>query len=750
MPIDERTTRFGLELPAQANTLKNDVNRLRDAMNGLDAKAAMLDDKGKVKSEQLQGIVPLLDDEGAIKHENLPGNVVLLEPGETTLTDRQIPPHLLRQTYSVAQETLITDLDAKIGDIVTITSSMRMFELKAVPASNRDNWKELVQVGITKLNGQPLLASTFNGDLKVAEAGVNTNITQLTGLSGPLKLGGKGQSGYDAVTFDQLVGAVGTSGGASLSGVMNDFIGAVEWFNGDRTTIPSGYIPADGQLVSRTDPKTKDLWTAVEKGMFAKVSDAEWVAGPNPSAGSQYRGKYSTGDGKTTFRVPDLNGIQLNSIRALFLRGDGGGQSVQTIGTVGEVLGSAAPNIFGAIASAGTGIFQPNYSNGVFTTGNRDYNDAAAGTPNAASNIASIDASKASPVYGRKNANLADGANEVRPNSVNGIWLIRANGSFQAADTEFNVISSEAVEPPSNTTLHGGIIKSRLNVAGKTRVAASNYANFIWGSAGGTASHNLDVIAYNEDGTLAGNATYMFSANGLLTLPNGGILTNRRGTSFNLGAKSGMVAITYGDMQDTFASGISLQGSSHEGWNGGVSYGSFVAKRGSNNTWPWPCISVSLHDDNIDGCNWQFQHGVGSGAGNWDASGSTADAVNKANLSISTNNEVAPKLGAFAKTVAWNPTCDSRLKREISDVSGEQALENIQKMQPVTFAYQWDTQGRVRRGFIAQQLEAIDKDYTQQASGFLTLDSNTLLLDALAAIKVLAARVTELEAKLES
>lgn len=833
MPIDERTTRFGLELPAQANTLKNDVNRLRDAMNVLDEKAAMLDDHGKIKSEQLEGIVPLLDTEGAIKHENLPGNVVLLEPGETTLTDRQIPPHLLRQTYTVAQEALMTELDAKIGDIVTITSSSRMFELKAVPASNRDNWKELVQVGITKVNGQPLLANTFDGDLKVAEAGVNSNITQLTGLSGPLKLGGKGQSGYDAVTFDQLVGAVGTSGGASMSGVMTNFIGAVEWFNGDRATIPSGYIPADGQLVSRTDPKTKDLWTAVEKGMFVKISDAEWVAGPSSLAGSQYRGKYSTGDGKTTFRVPDLNGIQLNSIRALFLRGDAGGQSIQTIGTIGEVLASAAPNISGSVASDSAGAFVPSTGNGsALFAGPAAPFGTLTRSPGPASNVLNLDASQSSIAYGRKNANLVDGANEVRPNSVNGIWLIRANGSFQAADTEFNVISSEAVEPPANTTLHGGIIKSRLNVAGKTRVQASNYANFVWGSAGGTAAHNLDVVAYNADGTVASNATYQFRADGQLSIPRG----NTGYANLWNGAAVKVQEWMAIDGQESFQSLIAgSAATANKGFYGGVSYGMMTT---GGTSFPKAQISVAATDrdaagsfsnvkvfrfsptgdfetpsiqmtgiqgmswaecGNRNGAIWNPKYNIGTvysfysalsyktctpGGYNttqhigqihgsasafaqvcWGAWGDD-DGKYNSRIQIGPNDGSITFIhadpsnpGGYSQTVNMTPASDITLKRDVQDYDGQQSLDNIEAMELKTFIFKDDVQNRVRRGVIAQQLEQIDPQYVKTRTYILgegvervqkELDSNVLLLDALAAIKVLSARVAELEAKLEA
>lgn len=104
-----------------------------------------------------------------------------------------------------------------------------------------------------------------------------------------------------------------------------------------------------------------------------------------------------------------------------------------------------------------------------------------------------------------------------------------------------------------------------------------------------------------------------------------------------------------------------------------------------------------------------------------------------------------------------NPTCDERLKRNIKKVSGQQALDNIERMEPATYIFKSDERNRVRRGFIAQEMEKIDPEYvkritatnteTQETSETLTLDGNVLLLDALAAIKVLSERLKELEGK---
>lgn len=107
--------------------------------------------------------------------------------------------------------------------------------------------------------------------------------------------------------------------------------------------------------------------------------------------------------------------------------------------------------------------------------------------------------------------------------------------------------------------------------------------------------------------------------------------------------------------------------------------------------------------------------------------------------------------------VQWAGTSDVNYKREVKDTDGNTSLNNICAMNLVTFIYKDDEQERIRRGVIAQQIREIDEVYVkeseltyQQGDEVITqkklvLDSNPLLMDALAAIQVLARRVEELE-----
>ena len=83
----------------------------------------------------------------------------------------------------------------------------------------------------------------------------------------------------------------------------------------NRASIPAGYAPADGQLLSRA--AFPDAWAGIQAGNVPTVADGTWLSTPIE------RGKYTAGDGATSFRLPDYNGKAPGSIGAPFFRGDG-------------------------------------------------------------------------------------------------------------------------------------------------------------------------------------------------------------------------------------------------------------------------------------------------------------------------------------------------------------------------------------------------------------------------------------------
>lgn len=358
------------------------------------------------------------------------------------------------------------------GKYVQITNyNQRVGSLETQVTTNKGDIVNL-NTAVGSINGSITSINTSLGNK--AAKGANSDITSLTALSGPLRLGGDAVNAYDAVTLRQLQSSSGGSGGASLNGVMNNFLGAVEWFNGSRAKLPAGHVAADGQLLNRAD--YPDIWNAINSGVFVSVDDTTWLN----ASGSQYvhRGKYSTGNGTTTFRMPDLNGQTTGSIIP-FLRGDGSG------GSVGVVYESGAPNITGTspyvLASKNTtptgaiaNNWSPYYSQAA--TGGNDSNAYR-------ENPFSFDASRSSSVYGR--------ANEIRPQSVIGIWIIRVNGSYSASNTNFNVVTGDTTAPAAGTIVYGGDVKSVYQIGGVDTATAALRSKY---TVGGVKTAEIRVI----------------------------------------------------------------------------------------------------------------------------------------------------------------------------------------------------------------------------------------------------------------
>ncbi|MGL4349770.1 MAG: hypothetical protein ACRCT2_04200, partial [Plesiomonas shigelloides] len=125
----------------------------------------------------------------------------------------------------------------------------------------------------------------------------------------------------------------------------------VQWWD-DRQSLPPGYIPADGQLL------TRDMFPTAVAQLKASpsrvISDAAWLAD------SLKRGKYTLGDGSTNFRLPDLNGKQPGSVGALYLRGDG----LNSAGADGLIQSDTIRNMTGRIGNCQ--LYPAQTSGGVF------------------------------------------------------------------------------------------------------------------------------------------------------------------------------------------------------------------------------------------------------------------------------------------------------------------------------------------------------------------------------------------------
>lgn len=194
----------------------------------------------------------------------------------------------------------------------------------------------------------------------------------------------------------------------------------VKWLSSRKllgSPLWGGFVAADGGIFSRI--LYPDTWAAINAGLVQVCPDADWVADPTK------RHCYTTGDGTTTFRVPDLNGAyrhpsdpSKNSIPGLFLRGDNGGDFAY-------VQRDAAPNIIGGIG----GLWRGGLStpSGAFSSSPMAMHNAGAASAVMSYFDTNFNASRSSDSYGRTDSNGVP-ANEVRPNSAVGCYAIRLQG----------------------------------------------------------------------------------------------------------------------------------------------------------------------------------------------------------------------------------------------------------------------------------------------------------------------------------
>ncbi|MEY6764678.1 hypothetical protein AB9B48_23905, partial [Kluyvera ascorbata] len=276
------------------------------------------------------------------------------------------------------------------------------------------------------------------------------------------------------------------SGGPTMNGVMNYHVGeAVPWET--RAYYPPNCLPRDGQLVNRAD--WPELWAWAQK--TSPITDAVWLADVTK------RGSYSTGDGSTTFRLPDWNGIQSGSIPGVFFRGGTGAADM-------IMALNAAPNITGSLSIVGNGSVNSHLSTdwgegALFTKANNaggSKQDAytTANNANLYQGGIGIDASRSNSSYGRNNTG------EVVPNKVSGVWLVRASGGFVAANTSWSVINSLTSAPGVSTTTYGGDVNSTLKV-GTADYGKAGLRAIVNSDASGVKTVGAQVVVTDSTGS---------------------------------------------------------------------------------------------------------------------------------------------------------------------------------------------------------------------------------------------------------
>lgn len=219
----------------------------------------------------------------------------------------------------------------------------------------------------------------------------------------------------DLYTKEEVDALIKDSGGGSYGG----WVGKVEWHHAAGIPVP-GYIHGSGQILNRSD--VPDLVRAMEAGLVFVTDENTWLNDP------RIRGHYTWGDGVNTIRVPDYNGVQPGSRQAPFLRGF-------LPGNDGLINDSYVPNLYTVIrqrvgvASGSTNQIPSALMDAntplVSVVYNGAENRGAIGISTAISYAKGHDVIFNAAAY---HGVYRDGVNDAAPNSINGVWLIKATG----------------------------------------------------------------------------------------------------------------------------------------------------------------------------------------------------------------------------------------------------------------------------------------------------------------------------------
>ncbi|HID3476097.1 TPA: pyocin knob domain-containing S74 family peptidase [Escherichia coli] len=523
---------------------------------------------------------------------------------------------------------------------------------------------------------------------------------------GSTPLAGDPVNDYDAATKRWVENLVNTGTvGPSMNGVMNYGVG--DFHLRDSRAYKQPYeVFSDGQLLNRAD--WPELWAYAQ--MLSPIADADWLADPAK------RGKYSLGNGTTTFRVPDRNGVQTGSIQALFGRGDGGNSSAN-----GVVSESGAPNItytaphtMVTLASAPSQVA----TNGAFQSITSGDSPAAAGSGSRFIQT-NFDASRCSPVYGRSAA-------EIVPRNFVGVWVIRASGGFVAANTSWSVINADSSAPVAGTLVVGGKVESKYSNPSSSQFARL-YSSSSWGSssyavveAEGSSKH---AYKFYEDGTVdfrqsgKTNPFRMYTPlgtwNGITDAGVSNLTTN------------GMDRVAIASGSDTLVRGYSIGATKPNGYPTKVGYHMYLP---GNAAFGIACVVIG--GDNGKFCRYFF-----------DIDGQIYGSTDYGNFSYTKNG-----------------TSDSRVKHGIAPVGVDKSYSNIKGLEFVEFIYDNDEQNRVRHGIIAQQAEVVEplyvktRKYVGSNPGEIVeqkeLDTTPMLLDTMHVVQELMKKVESLEAEI--
>lgn len=203
----------------------------------------------------------------------------------------------------------------------------------------------------------------------------------------------------------------------------------------NRAAVPAGFVVADGQLLNRaTYP---DASNGVIAGNVPVATDANWLGVPTE------RGKYTLGNGTTTFRMPDYNGKTAGSLGAVVQRGDG----VLSAGTNGLIQADAFQNhiVQFNLANISGGATGANFTS--LVVGASTQLEAATGAQGFRLGVSNL---QTAPGYGNVRIDT-----ETRALNVTGCWVVKLFGAV------INPGSADAAQLSSDL----GNLVARMNTA---------------------------------------------------------------------------------------------------------------------------------------------------------------------------------------------------------------------------------------------------------------------------------------------
>ena len=583
----------------------------------------------------------------------------------------------LQEMNAVKQEAFDARDEAELARDNANTHANDAKSAKDAAEAARDNAEQFAQ----QVNPENLLQKNKNLSDIADRAAAWLNVRPI----GSTPLAGDPVGDYDATTKRWVLNTINTGTvGPTMNGVMNYGVGDFH-LRDSRAYIQPYEVVSDGQLLNRAD--WPELWAYAQ--MISPIEDADWLADP------ANRGKYSLGDGETTFRVPDRNGVQQYSVKALYGRGDGGNSDKN-----GKVFESAAPNIFGRVAgysaSSYAQIFSDN-ADGAFKTNNDLFpgsvGDAIQTTGAIAMsgrfNTLEIDASRSSKIYGRS-------TDEIMGRNFVGVWVIRASGGFVAANTSWSVINGDATEPTSGVTAYGGAMRSVYKIAGAEAYTSQLRTKVLFGTDSYSVLEMKDPEGMRE--------VMSVSSTGAVTVPGQG--------GFYVDNTEQPNAIEMFNLTPADAGGTYVN-----------------------------IICGHWHDD-----KWEF--GAIRDGGNH---------INHVQLNIN-RSDGGNKYWGFK----WSDSCidtnlglirpggsDRRLKDKITDITntkGNTPSDRINRL--VAREFEWLSDGRKDRGFIAQEAKEADEIYafSGSISGMLNLNDRAILADVVAVVQKHDREISEAKA----